>query len=161
MTPIGVHDQTTLRAAKFRVISIFQEEFMFQHRCLYLTLIFLATSLSVTGQASNIVRLARPAEPGANKAFHDCPECPEMVVIPAGTFQMGSPASESGRYEEEGPQRVVKVRSFAAVRYDVTRGQWTAFVRATQRFTDKGCDYSLLPEETEANASWMNLGFAQ
>lgn len=35
--------------------------------------------------------------------FRDCPDCPEMVVIPAGSFTMGSPASEPGRYDTEGP----------------------------------------------------------
>jgi formylglycine-generating enzyme required for sulfatase activity len=74
---------------------------------------------------------------------------------------MGSPASEPGRYEEEGQQRALKVRAFAAAKYDVARGQWTSYVRTTERATDKGCDYSLLPKETEANASWTNLGFEQ
>ena len=33
----------------------------------------------------------------AGSVFRDCPECPEMVVVPAGEFMMGSPASEEGR----------------------------------------------------------------
>ena len=33
-------------------------------------------------------------KPGAT--FRDCAECPEMVVIPAGSFMMGSPANETG-----------------------------------------------------------------
>ena len=35
--------------------------------------------------------------------FRDCPECPEMVVVPAGSFMMGSPPSEAGREYDEGP----------------------------------------------------------
>ena len=31
------------------------------------------------------------------RAFRDCPECPEMVVVPAGSFLMGSPHDEEGR----------------------------------------------------------------
>ena len=38
--------------------------------------------------------------------FRDCPSCPEMIVIPAGTFIVGSPESEKGRlravYDQEG-----------------------------------------------------------
>ena len=35
---------------------------------------------------------AGAAKPGAG--FRDCPECPEMVVVPAGNFTMGSSDSE-------------------------------------------------------------------
>ena len=33
----------------------------------------------------------------AGTVFRDCPECPEMVVVPAGEFKMGSPPDEPGR----------------------------------------------------------------
>jgi formylglycine-generating enzyme required for sulfatase activity len=39
------------------------------------------------------------------RVFRDCAECPQMVVVPAGSFIMGSPARESGRVDSEGPQR--------------------------------------------------------
>ncbi len=39
------------------------------------------------------------------EAFADCAECPEMVVVPAGSFTMGSPESEPGRNSWEGPRR--------------------------------------------------------
>ena len=32
--------------------------------------------------------------PGSGESFQDCPNCPEMVVVPSGSFAMGSPASE-------------------------------------------------------------------
>jgi formylglycine-generating enzyme required for sulfatase activity len=31
------------------------------------------------------------------RVFRDCPDCPEMVAVPAGSFIMGSPESEKGR----------------------------------------------------------------
>ena len=37
--------------------------------------------------------------------FRDCPECPELVVVPAGEFTMGSSASEEGHAIGEAPQR--------------------------------------------------------
>ena len=36
--------------------------------------------------------------------FKECTNCPEMVVVPAGTFKMGSPANEPGRDDDEGAQ---------------------------------------------------------
>jgi hypothetical protein len=36
-------------------------------------------------------------------AFRECTNCPEMIVVPAGSFTMGSPTSEPGRNADEGP----------------------------------------------------------
>ncbi len=43
------------------------------------------------------------------ETFRDCAECPEMVVIPAGSFTMGSPASEEERFATEGPRHIVTI----------------------------------------------------
>ncbi len=69
--------------------------------------------------------------PGA--VFRDCPDCPEMVVLPAGSFVMGSPQTERGRRSNEGRQSPVQVASFAAGRFEVTFDQWDACV------ADGGC----------------------
>ena len=81
-------------------------------------------------------RLAREAEekkhPG--RRFRDCDACPEMVVIPAGSFLMGSPESEEGRADDEGPQHRVTIgEAFAAGVYEVTFEEWGACV------ADGGC----------------------
>jgi formylglycine-generating enzyme required for sulfatase activity len=107
---------------------------------------------------------ALPAEamqPRAGETFRDCPKCPEMVVIPAGTFTMGAPPSEAGFYGEQGPQRVVTIRRFAAGKFDVTKGQWASFVSATKHPTREGCQWSFLPKDKEAKASWRYLSFKQ
>ena len=58
---------------------------------------------------------------------------PEMVVIPAGEFLMGSPAGEKNRVEDEGPQHPVTIRqAFAIGRYEVTFAQYQAYVDAVQ-----------------------------
>ena len=55
------------------------------------------------------------------EVFRDCDVCPEMVVVPAGSFLMGSPDSEEGRDNDEGPQREVRVDYALAVGvYEVT-----------------------------------------
>ncbi len=86
-----------------------------------------------TVASTTVVAGSRPGE-----TFRDCAECPEIVVIPAGSFTMGSPANEPGRREKEGPQRRVSIRQFAVGKFDVTRAQWGAFVSATNRETLAG-----------------------
>ncbi|PPD31296.1 MAG: hypothetical protein CTY20_00725 [Hyphomicrobium sp.] len=68
--------------------------------------------------------------------FTDCHRCPEMVVVPAGSFLMGSPESDVSRRPDEGPQRRVTIaRPFAVGRYEVAFAEWDACV------ADGGCTY--------------------
>jgi len=104
--------------------------------------------------------------------FRDCPDCPEMVVIPAGNFTMGSSASEKSwaashganpeSVSDESPQHRVSLRSFALGKYDVTRGEYAAFVRETGYPAGDGCFESSMPKSSKrARASWQNPGFGQ
>jgi formylglycine-generating enzyme required for sulfatase activity len=84
--------------------------------------------------------------------FKDCDECPEMVVIPAGRFLMGSPESELGRSPDEGPQRWVDVPRFAMGKFEVTQGQWQALMGSNpSHFKDCGLN---CPVE---NVSWNDV----
>ena len=65
--------------------------------------------------------------------FRDCPECPLMVRIPAGTFLMGSAEFEPGRDDDEGPQHTVSVGAFAMGKFEVTFAEWDACL------SDGGC----------------------
>lgn len=108
--------------------------------------------------------------PGAGVPFQDCWEYrgqpisgPEMVVIPAGSFMMGSPESEPGRVREESPQHAVSfTKPFAVSRYAVTRGEFAAFVNAAWHYMGSGAFIWRAKEwEREPNKSWRDAGFAQ
>ncbi len=55
-----------------------------------------------------------------------------MVAIPGGTFVMGSPASEAGRFDWEGPTQEVTVAPFFLGKFEVTQAQWRAVARWPQ-----------------------------
>ena len=63
-----------------------------------------------------------------------------MKWIPAGTFLMGSPASEAGRYDDEGPQhRVTLTKGFWMMEHEVTQGEWQAVMGSNPaKFTQCG-----------------------
>ncbi|MBK7000374.1 MAG: SUMF1/EgtB/PvdO family nonheme iron enzyme [Rhodoferax sp.] len=83
------------------------------------------------------VRPVAPVTPTAEQTIKDCDVCPEMVVIPGGSFQMGSNDGDS----DEKPVHTVNVRSFAMGKYEVTQGQWKTVMGSNpSRFTDCGDD---------------------
>jgi formylglycine-generating enzyme required for sulfatase activity len=81
-----------------------------------------------------------PAEP--RSPFRDCADCPEMVVVPAGTFIMGTVAQRSGESvgrAERDPVVVRIARPFALGRFELTRREYRAFVRDTGYEAGLGC----------------------
>jgi formylglycine-generating enzyme required for sulfatase activity len=84
---------------------------------------------------------ASPDElPKVGTSFTDCAGCPEMVVVPAGSFTMGSPTEEDGHHDDEEPaHRVTIAKPLAISRFEITRGQFLAFVEATGRETGNSC----------------------
>ena len=50
----------------------------------------------------------------------------EMVLIPGGSFMIGSPKDELGRYIDEGPQHEVTLKKFWMSKYPITQAQWRA-----------------------------------
>jgi formylglycine-generating enzyme required for sulfatase activity len=76
------------------------------------------------------VRTGATATTPAGTVFQDCRDCPQMVVVPPGAFTMGVDGGEPERYEGA-PHRVTLAKPFAVGRYEVTVGQYKAFVAAT------------------------------
>lgn len=95
--------------------------------------------------------------------FRDCPTCPEMVVVPAGSYEMGSPISEVGRLEEEGPvHRVTIAQPFAVGVYEVTRGEFGRFVETTGYSTGNSCGtFQNVKKSRRPGRHWRNPGFPQ
>jgi formylglycine-generating enzyme required for sulfatase activity len=95
--------------------------------------------------------------------FKDCNRCPEMVVVPAGAFTMGSPESEKDRDKEESPQHEVTfTRQFAVGRFHVTVDQFAAFVAETGYDTGSKCQtFEGGKLEERQGRSWRAPGFVQ
>lgn len=64
----------------------------------------------------------------------DCPDCPELIAIPAGTFLMGTKADKQSADSiaaNEQPQHSVTVPAFALGKFEVTQAQWYAVMGTT------------------------------
>ena len=74
----------------------------------------------------------RPLSLKPGEAFRECDGCPEMVVVPAGSFIMGSTEGEYGHSSEEQPQHVVSVpKNLAVAKFEVTARQFVDFLNAS------------------------------
>lgn len=101
-------------------------------------------------------RAAAPAPAPAPVPFRDCLQCPEMIVVPPGSFIQGSSKAEGRLNSNEGPQRKVTIaKPFAVAINVVTFDEWYACI------TDAGCG-SYWPDDHEwgrgkrpvINVSW-------
>jgi formylglycine-generating enzyme required for sulfatase activity len=67
-------------------------------------------------------------------SFKECLNCPEMVVVPRGSFMMGTPADEPDRFKGEDPiHRVTFAKPFAVGRFTISFDEWDACL------ADGGC----------------------
>jgi len=96
---------------------------------------------------------------------------PEMIIIPAGRFEMGSPESEKGRSSRESPKHLVAiVHPFAIGRCEITVGQFRTFVNETGYVTSaesgNGCqlwqaDNGHPSDKIRKELNWKNAGYHQ
>lgn len=96
------------------------------------------------------------AKLAVGQRFRDCDDdsCPWMVVLPAGSFTMGSSESEPGQTRAESPQHRVHVASFAIGQYEVTFRQWDACVAAGGCKTQPGDEGWGRGQRPVINVSW-------
>src|SRR5689334_13338349 len=111
----------------------------------------LAVFPAVTGAAKAESMMPQPAltqTPAPGRSFRDCSNgCPEMVVVPQGSFTMGAPAGEEEPLnlpeQMRGwsvPQHLVTIgREFAIGKFDVTRDEYAQFVAETHRPDTDSC----------------------
>ena len=76
-----------------------------------------------------LIEAGQTSEKRSGLRFKDCVGCPELVVVPAGSYQMGSPPGEQDRFDNEGPvHRVTIAQPLAVGVYEVTFDEWDACV---------------------------------
>jgi formylglycine-generating enzyme required for sulfatase activity len=121
-------------------------------------------SLALFFSACSFVSTVHAESRAVGSVFVDCPECPEMVVLPAGEFVQGSDKVESGHLDEK-PQHTVKiVRSFAVSKYETTFAQWDVCVADGKcpKADDAGFGRGKVPavniswSEAKAYAAWLS-----
>jgi formylglycine-generating enzyme required for sulfatase activity len=106
------------------------------------TIAFVVTATSSFAQATKPRASAQSFKPG--QTIKECRNCPELVVIAAGSFMMGSPMDEPERRENERQHTITIARAFAIGKTEVTWDQWEACVR------DRWCDGVAVEEALRA-----------
>ncbi len=123
---------------------------------------------------ASVVQAAESGHVSTNpgETFNDCRDCPDMVVIPAGSNQMGSTADERRREgvlklfaDREEPRHLVTIaKPFAMSKYEVTRGLYAQFAKETHLSDAEGCavyDPKTDKWPIQAGFSWHHPGFPQ
>lgn len=139
-------------------------------RPLSFALVFIAATCLVACATTS--RTGSSSPPRAGSTLRDCPQCPELVVLPQGRFTMGSSEDERQREEVpafvaswEAPQREVAIAQTVAIgRYEITRGQFAEFVRESGRTIPDGCkvfDSTTGTWRDDPGRSWRSPGFDQ
>jgi formylglycine-generating enzyme required for sulfatase activity len=112
-------------------------------------------------------------KPDPAKSFRECAPrqqdndyCPDMIVVPAGSFMMGSPSTEDGRYANESPQHIVAIAEpFAVSKYEVTFAEWdtcVAYGACKQTPADSGWGRGQRPviyvnwDDARQYAAWLS-----
>ncbi len=104
--------------------------------------------------------------PAPGDTFKDCEVCPEMMVIPPGSFDMGAPLEEGG--DDEAPIHRVRISHAIAVgKYEITRREFRAFANDTNYSEADECKVwsKIWPKhygwEDSSFKTWRNPGFLQ
>jgi len=110
------------------------------------------------------VTIAVPPNHSIGSSFIDCNEgCPQLVVLPAGRFLMGSLPADEGHLDVESPLHEVNIDYQLAVgRYKVSKEEFAQFIAATNYMPLSGCwmkSAGVWVQNKQGN--WANPGFPQ
>ncbi|MBL8642626.1 MAG: formylglycine-generating enzyme family protein [Rhodospirillaceae bacterium] len=116
----------------------------------------------VLGLAATVFFFASAsAEDAAPKIIRDCPTCPEIVVVPAGKFMMGTPggSDEMDTDTGESPQIAVTIeKAFGLAKTEVTTQQFAEFVAQSGYKVEPGCTLWKDRWLTDSKSDWRGAG---
>lgn len=112
--------------------------------------------------------LSRAEGASAFTAFHDCPNCPEMVMLPGGSFEMGLSDEDAKRLAVPlnfatplRPRHRVVVKPFAIGKFTVTKDEFAAFA-SEAGYRLHGCEvYDGYSWINSGSNNWLAPGFEQ
>ncbi len=119
-------------------------------------------ALSIALLGATTVLPAADAPRAAGAIFRDCDDCPEMIVVPAGSFVMGTPGATPAVGVPAAEADAIGIdlpRTFAFGRFEVTRGQFARFIADSGHEPQPGCrnwDPALLRFSQDARRGWQN-----
>ena len=112
-----------------------------------------------SGEGKAIAEKPVQVIPAPSKA---CADCPQMVRLEGDEFWMGSDDSDKEAENDEKPKHKVRVRPFSLGKYEVTRGQYAAFVKETGHPSGPSCwTYNNGSWVDQSGADWRKPGFEQ
>jgi formylglycine-generating enzyme required for sulfatase activity len=116
-----------------------------------------ALAVAVIAGLSAAAQGDEASRPRPGQTFRDCADCPEMVVVPAGSFLMGSLEGDPQSFPDERPRHFVTLpRAFAVGVFEVTFAEWDACTRdggCRHRPADNGWGRDRRPV---INVSWVD-----
>jgi formylglycine-generating enzyme required for sulfatase activity len=124
-----------------------------------------ATTVSLSSRSPRPLSANEECALKPKDVFKECEKCPEMLVVPAGSFTMGAPDTEHVLHRRvEGPQhKVVISKPFAVGKFHITVDQFAAFVKDTGYDAESKCSAAFLGGgvEVPSGSSIINPGFPQ
>lgn len=111
-------------------------------------------ALGYVGLAAGSAKVFR--KPGDGEALRDCSDCPELLLVPAGRVSMKLTIANAQR-----DFAIDLPKAFTIGRYEVTRGQFAAFIADSKRRIEPGCHLRAPAWRLDPALSWQNPGFAQ
>lgn len=116
-----------------------------------------STTAQITTRATPQAAPMRPGE-----VLQDCADCPQMVAIPGGRFEMGDRRAAGAT--DERPAHDVEIGSFAIGRYEVTKQQYAVFARETRAPIQGDCHTDRAAAgvwDFDPQGTWLAPNFAQ